>query len=64
MKKVTAVLLGAGARGTIYARYALEKPEEFEIVAVAESDAERRRAFARSGTAWNCWRRERWQMPH
>ena len=33
MKKVTAVLLGAGARGTIYARYALEKPKEFEIVA-------------------------------
>ena len=48
MKKVTAVLLGAGARGTIYARYALEKPEEFEIVAVAEPDAERRRAFART----------------
>ena len=48
MKKVTAVLLGAGARGTIYARYALEKPKEFEIVAVAEPDAERRRAFART----------------
>ena len=47
MKKVTAVLLGAGARGNIYARYALERPEEFEIVAAAEPDAARREAFAR-----------------
>ena len=48
MKKVTAVLLGAGARGSIYARYALEQPEEFEIVAAAEPDAGRREAFARA----------------
>lgn len=46
MEKVKAILLGAGARGNIYARYALEKPEEFEVVAVAEPDDERRRAFA------------------
>lgn len=46
MKKVSAVLLGAGARGVIYSRYALEKPDEFEIVAVAEPDQSRRESFA------------------
>lgn len=46
MKKVSAVLLGAGARGVIYSRYALEKKDEFEIVAVAEPDDERRKNFA------------------
>lgn len=45
MEKVKAILLGAGARGNIYARYALEKPEEFEVVAVAEPDDQRRQAF-------------------
>lgn len=45
MGKVKAILLGAGARGNIYARYALEKPEQFEVVAVAEPDDQRRQAF-------------------
>lgn len=48
MEKVKAILLGAGARGNIYARYALEKPEEFEVVALAEPDEQRRQAFAKT----------------
>lgn len=36
MKKITAVVLGYGGRGATYARYAVEHPEELEIVAVAE----------------------------
>lgn len=46
MEKVTAILLGAGARGNVYAQYAKECPQEFEIIAVAEPDQARRAAFA------------------
>ncbi len=47
MKQVTAILIGAGIRGTIaYASYALKHPEEFNVLAVAEPNEERRRAFA------------------
>jgi predicted dehydrogenase len=46
MKKVTAVLLGAGQRGAgAYAPYAIEYPDELQFVAVAEPDAERRKEF-------------------
>lgn len=42
MRAITAVLIGAGARGKIYARYGAEHPEELKIVAVAEPDKEKR----------------------
>ncbi|MEC0238304.1 Gfo/Idh/MocA family oxidoreductase [Paenibacillus dokdonensis] len=43
MKKITAVLIGAGDRGARgYAPYALKNPHELEIVAVADPNAERR----------------------
>lgn len=46
MKKVTAVLLGAGQRGAgAYAPYAIEFPEELQFVAVAEPDEKRREEF-------------------
>jgi len=45
MKQVTAILLGAGARGQIYANYAMEHPEELKIVAVAEPKTSRRIQF-------------------
>jgi predicted dehydrogenase len=35
-KPITAITLGAGARGTVYGRYALEFPDEIKIVGVAE----------------------------
>ena len=36
MKKLTAVVIGYGSRGSKYANYACEHPEELEIVAVAD----------------------------
>lgn len=45
MKQITAVILGAGARGNVYANYALQYPDELKIVGVAEPNPERRRAF-------------------
>lgn len=46
MKKITAVVLGAGSRGRAYAEYARQFPEELAIVAVAEPNEERRKQFA------------------
>lgn len=46
MKKVTAILIGAGLRGGyVYSQYALDHPDEFQVVAVAEPDKERRGDF-------------------
>ena len=45
MKTVTAILLGAGGRGTTYADYALDYPHEIKFVAVAEPDRGRREKF-------------------
>ncbi len=48
MKQITAVLIGAGLRGGhVYSAYALEHPDEFRIVAVAEPDEARRLSFAK-----------------
>lgn len=46
MKKVRALVLGAGSRGNAYAAYSRECPDELEIVAVAEPDPVRRELFA------------------
>lgn len=46
-KPVTAILIGAGNRGNVYADYALIHPEELKIVGVAEQDAVRNGRFAR-----------------
>lgn len=47
MKQLTAILIGAGARGAhSYAPYALDYPHELNIVAVAEANEARREAFA------------------
>lgn len=41
---ITGILIGAGQRGMeVYASYALEHPHEFQILAVAEPNPERRR---------------------
>ena len=47
IEPVTAVVLGAGARGRVYADYAKAHPEEIRIVAVAEPKADRLARFAR-----------------
>ena len=48
MKPVTAVVLGAGSRGSIYAGFAKEHPEALRVVAVAEPRADRRELLASS----------------
>ncbi len=47
MKKVTAVVIGAGARGRVYADYAQKHPDELELVAVAEPDEQRLERYFR-----------------
>jgi len=45
MKKFSVIVIGAGNRGMSYAKAMLQKPEKFEIVAVAEPDEARRNTF-------------------
>jgi len=45
MKKITVALIGAGLRGVNYLEYALQHPEELQVVAVAEPIVERRESF-------------------
>ena len=44
---ITAIIVGAGHRILVYARYALDHPERLKIVGVADPDAERRRMAQR-----------------
>lgn len=46
-KPVTAILIGAGNRGNIYADYGIIHPDELNIVGVADQDALRNGRFAR-----------------
>lgn len=46
MKKITAIVLGAGSRGHAYSAYSFSCPEELEIVGVAEPDEKKRALFA------------------
>ncbi|HEX6989971.1 MAG TPA: Gfo/Idh/MocA family oxidoreductase [Bacillota bacterium] len=60
---VALAVVGAGNRGAdVYARYALEHPDQARVVAVAEPDPGRRRALARAhgipaGRCFDDWRR-------
>ncbi|MEV5026288.1 Gfo/Idh/MocA family protein [Paenibacillus sp. LPE1-1-1.1] len=45
MKKVTVAIIGAGLRGVNYLEYALQHPNELQVVAVAEPVLERRESF-------------------
>ena len=46
-KPITAVLFGAGLRGSFaYGPYAMQHPDELEFIAVAEPDPVRRAQFA------------------
>lgn len=46
MKQITAIIIGAGSRGNVYASYAEKFPQELKIVAVADPDTDRRNAMA------------------
>ena len=48
MKQITAIVIGAGLRGNIYASYAHRYPEELKIIGVAEPDETRRKTFQES----------------
>ena len=49
MKQVKAILIGAGLRGAeVYSEYALDHPNEFKVVAVAEPDEVKRNKFAQN----------------
>ena len=41
-KKITAIIVGAGHRSMLYSSYALDHPDDFEIVGVADPDPLRR----------------------
>ena len=45
-KPVTAIVLGAGARGNVYGDYAIEYPEQLNIVGVADPNHLRNENFA------------------
>ena len=45
MPPITAILIGAGQRGTIYCHHALQHPDQLQIIGVAEPDATRRKDF-------------------
>ena len=45
-KPITAILIGAGNRGSVYASYALSHPEEWKLVGVAEPLPFRNAAYA------------------
>lgn len=45
--KVTAILIGAGMRGEVYTSYALDHPDELQIVGVADPNKERRDRYAK-----------------
>jgi len=57
-KPVTAILIGAGHRGSIYADYASQHADELQIVAVADTNPERRKRTARKHkiTADQCYK--------
>ena len=46
MKRIKMIIFGYGGRGRIYGDYALAFPEEYEVVAVVESNRERREIAA------------------
>ncbi|TFE24704.1 Gfo/Idh/MocA family protein [Cohnella luojiensis] len=45
MSKLKVALIGAGLRGQIYTDYALDHPEEMQLVAVADPNPDRRKKF-------------------
>ncbi len=61
MKPVTAVVLGAGSRGSVYAGYAIEHPDELKIVAIAEPRRDRLDRLADELEVPQTHRYERWQ---
>ncbi|MBP3961555.1 Gfo/Idh/MocA family protein [Paenibacillus lignilyticus] len=63
MAQLTAILIGAGARGAgSYAPFALDYPHELKFVAVAEPDANRREKFAKQHNIPEAMTFESWEQ--
>jgi hypothetical protein len=60
-KPVTAITIGAGARGNVYGDYAIEYPEQLNIVGVAEPNALRNERYAIKHGISNDRRFLRWE---
>ncbi len=59
---ITAVIVGAGNRGTsVYGQYALNNPEELQIVAVAEPHPIRRKQFAQAHRISSSYQFKTWE---
>ncbi|MBR2131186.1 MAG: Gfo/Idh/MocA family oxidoreductase [Oscillospiraceae bacterium] len=61
MKRITAVVLGAGSRGSIYAGYAKDHADELEIVAIADPRRDRLDPLADSVNVSSENRYENWE---
>ena len=61
MEPITAVVLGAGSRGSTYAGYAKEHPEALQIVAIAEPRRDRLDALAEEVGVRAEYRFESWE---
>jgi predicted dehydrogenase len=60
-KPITAITLGAGARGNVYGRYALEFPNEIKIIGVAEPIPFRNQRYAKLHSIDNSNRFNTWE---
>lgn len=47
MKPITAIMIGAGGRGSTYARYMVELPEKYKVLGVADPEKPRREKIQR-----------------
>jgi len=59
-RKITAIVLGAGSRGNVYGNYALQHPNEIDIVGVAEPIAIRQERYSQkhnieAGNRFQTW---------
>ncbi len=62
-KPITAIIIGAGNRGKdVYAKYALDHPNELKIIAVAEPNSERRKQLAETHEIPAILQYETWQQ--
>jgi predicted dehydrogenase len=60
-RPVTAVVIGAGRRGGIYMDYAAKRPDELDIVGIAEPLAFRKKAYSETHNIDNKYRFDRWE---
>jgi len=60
-KPVTAITLGAGARGNVYGDYAVEYPDQLDIVGVAEPIPIRNERYAKKHAIPNANRFQTWE---